>query len=53
MGGCYSGNGLNKDEMNEKNATLSKDDVQLIKNSWKLVAKDDGLCRYGTNMMIR
>lgn len=53
MGGCYSKNGLTKEEMNEKSLILTENDIQLIRSSWKHVAKDDGLSKYGTNMMIK
>jgi hypothetical protein len=53
MGGCHSANGLTKDDLNEKNLILSTQEVVLIRNSWKIVSKDDGLVKYGTNMMIK
>jgi hypothetical protein len=53
MGGCYSKNGLTKEEMNEKSLILTENDIKLIRGSWKFVAKDDGLTKYGTNMMIK
>jgi hypothetical protein len=47
MGSCTS----NNSSVDEKDQTLSKNDVEVIRNSWKLVVKT-GLGVYGTNMMI-
>jgi hypothetical protein len=52
MGGCYSNNSVtNQDDDNE--TALNVSDIELIRNSWKIVSNDDGLVKYGTNMMIK
>jgi hypothetical protein len=47
MGTCTSTGSTTDD----KDQTLSTNDIELIRNSWKLVVKT-GLGVYGTNMMI-
>ena len=53
MGGCYSKKGQANEDANEKSLILTEQEIKLIKDSWKFVVKDDGLVKYGTNMMIR
>jgi hypothetical protein len=51
MGLCCSKNSVkNKDE---NDLLLIPYEIDTIKNSWKIIASDDGFTRYGTNMMIR
>lgn len=32
---------------------LTQDDIQMIRSSWKIIAKDDGLAKHGAEMMTR
>ena len=52
MGNCKSGN---KEDLKDKQANgtlLTQADIELVKNSWKLVVQG-GLREYGANMMMR
>jgi hemoglobin-like flavoprotein len=54
MGSCTSAlrNTAKIDRASNSDETLTSNDVELIKNSWKIVVKE-GLTKYGVNMMIR
>lgn len=51
MGFCLSKNIVKND--NENSLILTPYEIDTIRNSWKLIAIDDGFTRYGSNMMIR
>ena len=50
MGSCGSHAGK-KSDVDDKDQTLTKQDIELVRHSWKFVVKG-GLATYGTNMMV-